>query len=732
MSLAFDEPDLAGLVREQIDRWRAEGGPDAAAFLDEHPELVRAKSLVLDLILEEYCLRTQAGDSIAKSTFCERFPHYRQSVAKMLAMHELLDQCPQFAIDMERSDWPAPGDRFLGFDVLQPLGRGSLARVYLAREPALGSRTVVIKVARIGGREAETLGKLSHPNIVPVHSVRHEIETGWTVICMPLLGTATAVDLLDAAFGSGRQPEKADIVLRVAREARPMTFVKPPPVTEEALQGRGTYTDAVARIGWQLAHGLDQAHGQGILHRDIKPSNVLLAWSGKPMLLDFNLSLEDGVISERIGGTLAYMAPEIITSLIENRGDSARQFDPRCDVYSLGVVLFELLTGRLPARPESADLLPLDAYQPWLESKRLAADAVSSLGTKVDPRLRSIVAKCLAFEPEARYATARELAEALGAYLGRVATCGRFVKRNRRAVLACAVAALLPIGGISYFVATLPPYHERLLKAGLAEYDRGDYQRAVETFTKCLELKPGWHKARFARGQAYRNSPKPNWHEARADFVALAGVNKAWAFALAGYCNMAGDQALPAHTDYVTAYRAGLRDLGFMLNYAHTSQKLGFDTEAITIYSEVLERDPTNTLAFRNRAQTYMNVGTRLGRLPNERAFHDAREDCRLNPSSFEAHYTAARLFGFAATKDSKYREEGTHFLACALENGMPRNLFTIAESRLRPLVNREIEKLLEAAPAELDGYRYTAFSHQVPLQTANWDEFLKAVTASP
>src|SRR5688572_24485401 len=158
---------LQSLVRERIDAWRSGGAPDAAEFLAEHPELEQNKSLVLDLVLEEYCLRTAAGDTLVKSTFCERFPAYRQSIFKMLEVQEYLDKCPQFAIDSQPSQWPQAGERFLGYEVIEQLGSGALARVYLAREPALGQRLVVIKVSRFGAAEAETLGKLSHPNIVP-------------------------------------------------------------------------------------------------------------------------------------------------------------------------------------------------------------------------------------------------------------------------------------------------------------------------------------------------------------------------------------------------------------------------------------------------------------------------------------------------------------------------------------------------------------------------------------
>src|SRR5947208_4153407 len=138
--------DLSTLVRDKIDAWHAGQTPDASRLLAEVPALRNAKSLVLDLALAEYSLRTAAGDQIAKSDFCDRFPAYRQSISKLLEVQEFLDQCPQFAIN-DASRWPLSGDDFLGFQVVEPLGRGGLARVFLARESALGNRQVVIKVS---------------------------------------------------------------------------------------------------------------------------------------------------------------------------------------------------------------------------------------------------------------------------------------------------------------------------------------------------------------------------------------------------------------------------------------------------------------------------------------------------------------------------------------------------------------------------------------------------------
>jgi serine/threonine protein kinase len=730
MSIAFEENGLTALVRERIDQWRAGKQPDAAAFLDEHPEVQTAKSLVLDLVLEEYCLRTEAGDTVVRSTFCERFPAYRQSIVKMLEVKEYLDQCPQFAAELEGANWPLPGDRFMGYDVVEPLGRGALARVYLAREPALGKRPVVIKVSRFGAREAETLGKLSHPNIVPVHSVRHDEVTGWTVICMPLLGMATAVDLLDASRAGGPAgggPRDGMLIARVAQQTRPLSFAPPAPPEAETRQWRGPYSDAIARFGLQLAEGLTEAHRAGVLHRDIKPSNVLLAWSGRPMLLDFNLSSDEAAPSERIGGTLAYMAPEVIASLIEDRGAAARRCDPRSDVYSLGAVLYELLTGRLPAQPENASRLPLDAYEPWLASKHQPPLALRSLRPQIDARLNAIVLKCLALDPAKRYATAEALAAELRTYLGLAGTLRRYVKRNRRGVLFSALALLLIAASLAGYIGTRPPYHQRLLTKALTQYDAGNYAGAVETLNQSLLVRSDFPEAHFARGQAHRKLGK--WTEARTDFVALKDVNPGWAHALAGWCSFEARQYVDAANAFTSAHQAGVTHRHVMLRWAHAASKANNNSEAVAVHTMILKEDPTDCWALCGRAEAHMAMSfSPSGKaVPlNMQAVEDVSAACRIEPGSLAAHYLAAKVFDRAAKELPKYTEDALKHLTRAREIGLPWTIVSSQFARYKEAIPEELQTPL---PADSHPKFALPSVRDLPMPgTADWHAFLQEV----
>jgi tetratricopeptide (TPR) repeat protein len=729
MKSPSDSSRLETLVRERIDRWRAGDRPDSAGVLTDHPELLAAKSLVLDLGLAEYSLRTAAGDSVGRGEFCDRFPAYQQSLAKLLEVHEYLDRFPQFAVDEFAEDgaevrWPTVGDEFFGYEIVEPLGRGGWARVFLARETAVGRRFVVIKVSRLGSCEAEALGRVSHPSIVPIHSVIH--DDGWTVICMPLLGVATAIDLLDAASSADAKRD-GSVIGVVARETRPVETV-PLPIPVEQFNWRLPYADAVARLGLQLAEGLAAAHAAGILHRDIKPSNILLAWSGRPMLLDFNLATQQGAAGQTVAGTLAYMAPELVESLLLSR-QAAGGSEERCDVYSLGAVLFELLTGRLPHEPAGAEKLPLEAYGQWFECKKRPAAALAGEGP-MDSRLSAIVLKCLAFAADDRYASAADLAADLRAYLGATATTSRFIKRNRRAVLAAAVGAIGSVALLAAYIGSRPTQFEVLYQRGLGEYDAGDFRSAVATFSKCLELKSGSPEALFGRAQALRQLEK--WAEARIDYTALRDADPKWSYALAGYCNMQINDDVSACADFGLAHKNGLRDIGFLMNFAraHIRRRKHFD--AANIYSDVLSFDPNNTSALRNRGMALFAAARNdKQRLPDAQAYADIERYRELAPDAFEPACCAAILYGDLARKGAGGDSQAIACLTEALQKGMPLEVVQAYFTQLKRLLPFVDGQTLLAARRDPE-FRIEFWPDHEPPATARWAAFQQTTGKQP
>jgi serine/threonine-protein kinase len=261
------------------------------------------------------------------------------------------------------------------YQILARLGQGAMATVYRAYDPSI-DRPLVIKFLHADLcvdaeyrnrflREAKAAGGLSHANIVTVFDVG-EIE-GRPYIAMELVDGGTLADRLQKGVGL--------------------------PFRE------------VARIGMQVANALDYAHSHGIFHRDIKPSNLLVPNDGATVkVADFGIAHmagQDAGDRTRVGmviGTPHYMSPEQAMGA---------KIDGRSDLFSLGVMLYQLTTGE---RPFEADSMVSLAHRIAREEPR----PIDALRKDVPPALRRIVDRCLRKQPDKRFQTGRELADALG------------------------------------------------------------------------------------------------------------------------------------------------------------------------------------------------------------------------------------------------------------------------------------------------------------------------------
>jgi eukaryotic-like serine/threonine-protein kinase len=320
---------------------------------------------------------------------------------------------------------PSAGETFAGFKLVRELGRGAFGRVFLAEQLDLADRTVVVKVTLDARTEVRALARLLHTNIVPIYSV-HRAGL-FQAVCMPFCGTTTLADAIRRFRGETLPDSGKGLITLLhssSNQSRPAPdpSAAPPAVHEPApahqpsstavldLLGGLSYQDAILWIAARLADGLAHAHDRGVLHRDLKPANVLLTDDGQPMLLDFNLAGDarlDGLAeAARLCGTLPYMSPEHLESF----AGSKRVVDGRSDLFALGVILFELLTGRHPfpvygkATTETLNQMVSDRRQaPRLADKNPA----------ISPAVEAIVRKCLAPEPDRRYLTAHALQEDL-------------------------------------------------------------------------------------------------------------------------------------------------------------------------------------------------------------------------------------------------------------------------------------------------------------------------------
>jgi class 3 adenylate cyclase len=263
------------------------------------------------------------------------------------------------------------------YDVLRPLGTGGMATVYLARDTDL-DRLVALKVPHLEARfnpqvlerfqrEARAAALLRHPNICPVFDA----------------GRIEGIPYLTMAYIEGRT------------------------LAVEMDRYRADGPEAVVALVHTLALALADAHSQGVIHRDLKPSNVMITPEGAPVLMDFGLARRVGQVEERLTqeglalGTPAYMPPEQVSGDVDAMG-------PASDIYSLGVILYELLTGQLPFTGSVTAVLAQIVH----DNPPRPAQIIRGLDLGLD-RICTIA---LAKAPGDRYASMPDLAEAMAAW----------------------------------------------------------------------------------------------------------------------------------------------------------------------------------------------------------------------------------------------------------------------------------------------------------------------------
>lgn len=309
---------------------------------------------------------------------------------------------------------PAPLGTFADdFDLVRELGRGSFARVFLARQKSLG-RLVAVKVSdRAAGSEGPVLAALDHPHIVRVFAEATDKQTGQFGLVLQYVSGAHLGEVLADVFRGGRRPTAgADLLAAIDRRAFDSVPFDPTALADRDVY-RGGFPAVVCRLGAKLADALALAHTRGILHCDIKPSNVLLDRYGRPLLADFNVAVR--VTADRpagpTGGTLAYMAPEQLAAFAGV--DETPPVGPSSDLYALGLVLAEALTGKPPPVGDpKADGLNL-VLNMWAERRADVGDWLPAHHDLIPPEVWRVVRRCLAFDPAERFATAGELAAAL-------------------------------------------------------------------------------------------------------------------------------------------------------------------------------------------------------------------------------------------------------------------------------------------------------------------------------
>lgn len=503
-------------VAEVLDRLDREND----AKLDEDSASL---SLLYNALLKQRSDESAAVDSINSPV------HFTEAPSPLASMSLDADGLRE-TLAARRLILPEIHDEIFGFHLLHELGRGAFAKVFLVKQGELANRPAVLKISAIEGTEPQTLAQLQHTNVVPIYSVHEDARRRLRGVCMPYLGGACLADILDKVWEKQIAPESGRKLIEaldcVAGPALGSSTSQT--VGANDLQGQGkvdhqsahtprttlasmSYVQATAWIVARLAEGLQHSHERNVIHRDIKPSNILISAEAEPLLLDFNVADTRANLANvtNVAGTVPYMAPEQLQAIIKRDHESLLRLTHQSDIYSLGLVLYEMLTGVglfVPAATSSLGSRPLEDL--LLERECPVPSLKTRCSLPIPWSLESIVQKSLAPEPADRYASAAQMAEDLSRFLddrplkfapelSRVEQIQKWGRRHPRLTTAC--TALLIAASFIIPVALLL----QLTRRDLAE------QKSFVTDARALEHSREFQAAAL-RGLCLVNTVIPN------------------------------------------------------------------------------------------------------------------------------------------------------------------------------------------------------------------------------
>ena len=610
--------------------WRAETRTiDARAFLDENDTVNWDHSVLLSVVYAEYRLKRRAGEEINDEEYVRNYGEIGESLRRLIQAGRLIND--ENVID-DDEQWPRAGEEFADFLLVEELGRGAFARAFLAREGTMNDRHVVVKISRDVWDEASTLAQLQHTNIVPVHSVTPDDVTGFTALCMPFYGRATLADIIEQAASGTMMPTTARDFLQFAAELNAQDEAASVVKESEAIFASGQYEDAILWVGAELCDALQFAHDEGVGHGDMKPANVLIDRNGHPIVFDFNLALTDES-EDGAGGTLAYMAPEQLILISDTDDVDVQRSSGAVDVYSLGVTLYEAISGRRPFDSSRAD------------TEDNPADALLSLQRQgpppligVDPEIAEAICSTLSFSPDDRPATAGDFGRQLRDLLTLRKRARRWTRRHPRIVLAAVSAVLLTLTMGTIWLATRPPYHERQYAAAEDRYRAGDFAAADEFLETALVSSPSYTTAmslmaatQIQLGEQYRLDG--NEVEALAAYgrarsllndVDMAQGPNPTRYLCMGYCAQQTGEISLASPFYNLAIQGGLSEPALLNNIALLDHNAKDYESALKRLNEAIESAPDSLVARYNRATLLFATAIRQRQHADSQAADDS------------------------------------------------------------------------------------------------------------
>ena len=383
-------------------------------WLDDYyaalPHLITPDSTPLDLVMEEIQLRIECGQKPDREQYAKRFSRFSDMLSPLFSGSIATTSIKKLGRPQELPI----GSTIDDFEIIAALGKGAFAYVYLAKQLSM-SRLVALKVSRGTGDEPQALAQFDHPNIVRVFDQRliDDIETH--LLYMQFHPGGTLHDVVKQVDIARPEQRNGQLLLNtIDHHLLVSAQVVPDRSSVRVWIAESEWPRLVAWIGIQLAGALQEAHDCGVLHRDVKPANVLLTSEGIPQLADFNVSFAGaagraGAVSS-FGGSVGYMSPEHLRAINPTKLTSAESVQERSDLYSLGVLLWELWQGRRPFDcPGSSDSWS-DLLQDQLDARTRDLLEPVRDGTASERVLESTLRAVLSADPNDRPSSGTEMA----------------------------------------------------------------------------------------------------------------------------------------------------------------------------------------------------------------------------------------------------------------------------------------------------------------------------------
>ena len=664
-TLRIDISTQRRIVDETRREWRTrQSEADAREFLNQNPNIAWDRSVLVSIVYEAYRLKLQTGEAVDDDAYVREFPELGESLRLLIqAGHAVREEMTDDVDDVDA--WPAAGEVFADFLLVEELGRGAFARAFLALEGSMSDRPVVVKIAREAGAEAATLAQLRHTNIVPVHSTKRDDVSGFTALCMPFYGRATLHDLVQDLLASGSMPTDARSLLDLAADLNAEHAAAAVTKDADPILHSGRFEDAVVWMGAELSDALEFAHEHGVFHGDVKPANVLIDRHGHPLLFDFNLARTDED-DGGVGGTLAYMAPEQLALLCEDsEAESLPVSAASVDVFSLGATLYETLSGRRPFDLNGPVTEPNPAVA-LLNLQRQGPRPLTEVCDDVDPNIAALIQSCLAFDPVDRPSSAGALGEQLRHLLRPAQQTIRKLRRHPHRVRGALGVVCALMLSVTTWLAIRPPYHERQYQAALNQYNAGNYAEALPFLKSALESSSEFTEALDLRAFAHLRIAEQmradgGMSAAHAEFL-LAKESLATARQTAdsnprrdecmGYCDQRRSEFSTAATSYNRALELGLDTVEMRNNLGVLFTNSGRFLVAREHLDIAVRLDPELQAPWLNRASLELKEAMQEKRAVTDQGVSDILMAISQGPANLDLYMTAAYIHALIAVPD--------------------------------------------------------------------------------